>query len=222
MKGLAGLCFDLIAAIAGNGPQLFRLRCAPPLHRTLYAGIEPRHMTVMLPATFRTARLSLRPITMADAAPIFAAYARDPEVTQFLIWRPHRTRRDIEAYIRSCLATPPHRARTYVLVGRKDSVIRGCLDLRQADRHRLEFGYVLARAFWGQGLMTEALTEVVRWGLSQPTIFRISAVCDVDNIGSARVMEKSGLVREGLLRRYLVHPSMGTEPRDCFSYARVR
>jgi ribosomal-protein-alanine N-acetyltransferase len=176
----------------------------------------------MLPSGFRTARLTLRPIAMADAGPIFTAYAQDPEVTQFLIWRPHRTRQDIESYIRSCLRTPPHRARTYVLVGRKDSVIRGCLDLRQVDRHRLEFGYVLARAFWGQGLMTEALTEIVRWGLSQPSIYRISAVCDVENIGSARVMEKSGLVREGLLRRYLVHPSISNEPRDCFSYARVR
>jgi ribosomal-protein-alanine N-acetyltransferase len=176
----------------------------------------------MLPETFRTARLFLRPIAMADAGSIFAAYARNPEVTRFLIWRPHRTRRDIESYIRSCLNTPPHRARTYVIQGRKDSVIRGCLDLRQADRHRLEFGYVLARPWWGQGLMTEALTEVVRWGLSQPSIFRISAVCDVENVGSARVMEKAGLVREGVLRRYLIHPGMSSEPRDCFSYAKVR
>ena len=179
-------------------------------------------MTRMLPDKFRTARLFLRPIAMADAGPIFQAYQRNPEVTQFLIWRPHRTRIDIESYIRSCLETPPHRARTYVMQGRKDSVIRGCLDLRQADRHRLEFGYVLARAWWGQGLMTEALTEIVRWGLAQPAIFRISAVCDVENIGSARVMEKSGLINEGVLRRYLIHPGMSKEPRDCFSYARVR
>jgi RimJ/RimL family protein N-acetyltransferase len=176
----------------------------------------------MLPNEFRTARLFLRPIAMADAGAIFQAYQRDPEITQYLIWRPNRTRNDIESYIRSCLQTPPHRARTYVMQGRKDSVIRGCLDLRQADRHRLEFGYVLARPWWGQGLMTEALTEIVRWGLSQPAIFRIGAVCDVDNVGSARVMEKAGLVKEGLLRRYMIHPGMGSEPRDCFSYARVR
>jgi ribosomal-protein-alanine N-acetyltransferase len=176
----------------------------------------------MLPDTFRTARLFLRPIAMADAGPIFDAYSRDPSVADFLIWRPNRTRGDIESYIGSCLETPTHRARTYVLQGRKDSVIRGGLDLRQADRHRLEFGYVLARAFWGRGLMTEALTEIVRWGLEQPAIFRIGAVCDVDNIASARVMEKSGLIREGLLRRYLIHPGISKEPRDCFSYARVR
>jgi ribosomal-protein-alanine N-acetyltransferase len=176
----------------------------------------------MLPETFRTARLFLRPIAMADAGSIYGTYARDPDVTRFLIWRPARTRDDIEAYIRSCLNTLPHRARTYVLQGRKDSVIRGGLDLRQPERHRLEFGYVLARPWWGQGLMTEALTEIVRWGLSQPTIFRISAVCDIDNVASARVMEKAGLMREGLLRRYLIHPAISSEPRDCYSYAVVR
>ena len=66
--------------------------------------------------------------------------------------------------------------------------------------------------------MTEALTAVTVWALSQPSVFRIGAVCDVDNIGSARVLEKSGFVREGLLRRWLVHPNISDEPRDCYSY----
>jgi [ribosomal protein S5]-alanine N-acetyltransferase len=69
--------------------------------------------------------------------------------------------------------------------------------------------------------MTEVLTEVVNWTLQQPSIFR-SALCDVENISSARVMEKAGLVREGLLRRWLMHPNVSDEPRDCLSYARVR
>jgi [ribosomal protein S5]-alanine N-acetyltransferase len=70
--------------------------------------------------------------------------------------------------------------------------------------------------------MTEVLTEVVNWTLQQPSIFRIGALCDVENIGSARAMEKAGLVREGLLRRWLMHPNVSDEPRDCLSYARVR
>jgi len=70
--------------------------------------------------------------------------------------------------------------------------------------------------------MTEALTEIAAWALAQPDIFRISAVCDTENTASARVMEKSGLHREGLLRRWLVHPNISTEPRDCFIYARTR
>jgi RimJ/RimL family protein N-acetyltransferase len=188
----------------------------------LYIGIKSRHTVRMLPTTFRTARLSLRPVAMADAPQIYDAYTRYPESTQFLIWRTGGSRPDIESYIRSCLETPPHRARTYVLQGRKDSAIRGAFELRQPGRHRVEFGFVLARPWWGQGLMTEALTEVVQWALAQPAIFRISSVCDVDNIGSARVMEKAGLCREGVLRQWLIHPNISKQPRDCFSYARVR
>jgi [ribosomal protein S5]-alanine N-acetyltransferase len=71
---------------------------------------------------------------------------------------------------------------------------------------------VLARPTWGQGLMTEALSEVVGWALRQPGIWRIGDVCDVENLASARVMEKAGLEREGVLRRWGVHPNLGEVP----------
>jgi len=176
----------------------------------------------MFPEHFSTVRLTLRPIAPDDAGPIFENYAQDPEVTRFVIWEPHRNRSETDAFIAHCMATPPEVAQTYVLVDRATQRVLGALDLRQAGRHRLEFGYVLARASWGQGLMSEALTEIVGWALTQPTVFRIGAVCDVENIASARVMEKAGLSREGVLRRWLVHPNLGPEPRDCFGYARVR
>ena len=164
----------------------------------------------------------VRPIAAGDAGPIFSLYAQDPEVTRYLTWQPHRHLGDTQSYITGCLAAPPLTARTYVLVGQKDGVIRGAIDLRQPAPHSVAFGYVLAKPWWGQGLMTEALQAVVHWALLQPPIFRIGAVCDVENTASARVMEKAGLAREGLLRRWLVHPNLGDEPRDCLSYARVR
>ncbi len=113
-------------------------------------------------------------------------------------------------------------SRTYVLVNRDRALIVGAFDLRRSCAYHLGFGYVLARSSWGQGLMTEALTEVACWALSEPDIWRIGAVCDVDNLASARVMEKAGLTREGLLRRWLLHPNISDQPRDCFSFAKVR
>ena len=92
-------------------------------------------------------------------------------------------------------------------------------DLRQSDPTRLGYGYVLARASWGQGLMAEALAEVVDWALRQSSVWRIG---DVENLASARVMEKASLEREGVLRRWGVDPNLGETPRDCFSYAKVR
>lgn len=133
----------------------------------------------MLPDTFHTLRLILRPIALEDAGPIFESYAQDATVTRFLTWRPHRSRSDTEAYVAGCVATPPDVSRTYILTNRSTGDLRGAFDLRRAGPHRLHFGYVLARTWWGQGLMTRSLLKVT-WALKQPSIFRISAVCDVE------------------------------------------
>jgi len=39
---------------------------------------------------------------------------------------------------------------------------------------------------------------------------------------SARVLEKLGMSREGVLRRWIIHPNISAEPRDCYVYAKVR
>jgi RimJ/RimL family protein N-acetyltransferase len=176
----------------------------------------------MLPDRFETARLTLRPIARGDALTIFATYAQDPEVVRYLIWRPHRRLTETEAYIAGCIAAPAESGRTYALIGRNEGRLLGAFALRRPERHRLDCGYVLARPFWRRGLMSEALAAVVDWGMGQPAIWRIGAVCDTDNLASARVMEKAGLVCEGVLRRWLVHPNIGCQPRDCFSYALTR
>jgi RimJ/RimL family protein N-acetyltransferase len=176
----------------------------------------------MFPDTFETTQIRLRPIALTDVDAIFDTYAQDQEVTRYLIWRPHRSRDETRAYIERCLATPVEVEQTYMVVGREDNVVRGAFALRQRASHRLDCGYVLARRWWQQGLMTEALNRIAEWGLRLPTVFRIGAVCDVDNLASARVLEKSGFVREGLLRRWLVHPNISDQPRNCYSYARVR
>jgi [ribosomal protein S5]-alanine N-acetyltransferase len=174
------------------------------------------------PDRFETARLVMRPIVAADSAAIFDAYAQDADVTRYLIWRPHQSRDETDAYIARCLATPAEVSRTYVLADRANGSVIGAFDLRWPAPYRADFGYVLARKWWGQGLMTEALSEVVSWTSRQDGVFRIGAVCDVTNVASARVMEKAGLAREGLLRSWLIHPNISDEPRDCFSYAKVR
>lgn len=174
----------------------------------------------MLPNAFETARLILRPIEPADARSIFDGYTQDPDVTRFLTWRPHTRIEQTESYIARCMEAAA--SRTYVLADRSGGRLLGAFDLRQSGPFRLGYGYVLARSFWGQGLMTEALTEVARWALSQPNIWRIGDVCDVENVAAARVMEKAGLTCEGVARRWAMHPNLSEEPRDCFSYAKVR
>jgi ribosomal-protein-alanine N-acetyltransferase len=177
---------------------------------------------MVFPDRLETARLLLRPIAASDAAAIFEGYAQDAKVLRYLSFRPHRDMADTEAYIARCLATPAESGRTYVLIDSVAGGLLGAFDLRRAQPHRLDCGYVLARVAWGRGLMTEALSTVVGWAIRQDAIWRIGGVCDVDNRASARVMEKAGMLQEGILRRWLVHPNLGPEPRDCLCYALAR
>src|SRR5439155_20109245 len=47
-----------------------------------------------------------------------------------------------------------------------------------------------------------------------PIFFRVWAVCETANLASARVLEKAGLEREGILRRWLVHPNVSTDRKS--------
>jgi len=98
----------------------------------------------------------------------------------------------------------------------------GVFDLRRLESHRLDCGYVLARGFWGRGLMTEALTEIAGWAMRQDGIWRIGAVCDIDNQRWARLLERAGFEREGVLHSWVVPPNISATPRDCYSYSKIR
>ena len=102
-----------------------------------------------------------------------------------------------------------------------DGQLVGAIALRRHD-FKVDFGYVIGRTYWGQGIATEALRPLVNWALSQPEVFRAWAVCDVENTASARVMEKVGMIREGVLRAWMRHPQAGATPRDCISYSIVK
>lgn len=95
------------------------------------------------------------------------------------------------------------------------------IELRPTD-HGVELGYVLARAYWGNGYMPEAVRAVADWALGEPSVMRVSAYCDVDNAASQRVLEKAGFSPEGVLHRFADVPNESAEPRDAVMYARWR
>ena len=70
--------------------------------------------------------------------------------------------------------------------------------------------------------MAEAITAVAGWAFSDPSVFRVWAVCDVENRASARVLEKAGFLREGVLKKWSLHPNISAIPRDCYSYSQTR
>lgn len=173
------------------------------------------------PEIWTTPRLTLRPPALDDAEAIFRGYAQDPEVVRYLLWRPHRSVEDTRVFLERCRKVWSEGADFPWVIQLASGEVAGMLEMRMQPP-AAQLGYVLARARWGQGLMTEALEPVVAWALSQTMIYRVWAVCDVANLASARVLERLGFEREGTLRRWISHPNAGPEPRDALCYSRVR
>ncbi len=62
-------------------------------------------------------------------------------------------------------------------------------------------GYFSRRQFWGQGYMTEAFREILRFAFEENNVFRLTTGCDPENRGSERVMIKCGLTKEADMKQ---------------------
>jgi RimJ/RimL family protein N-acetyltransferase len=169
-----------------------------------------------------TERLLLRPPTLADAEQVFARYGQDAGVSRYMSWIPHRSIEDTVTFLRG-IVTDNAEGRSYgfLIFSRSSGELLGSVG-GAIEKHRMQFGYCLARDAWGHGYATEAARAFVAAALEIPGLWRVQAFCDVENTASARVLEKIGLEREGTLRRYMVLPNMGDRPRDVHCYAKIR
>lgn len=67
-----------------------------------------------------------------------------------------------------------------------------------------EMGYCIAEPYWGQGIGTSAVKQVCKYIFENTDIMRIFAEPFAYNAGSCRILEKSGFVYEGILRKNAV------------------
>jgi ribosomal-protein-alanine N-acetyltransferase len=169
-----------------------------------------------------TERLRLRPPTLADAEQVFARYGQDASVSRYISWIPHRSIEDTVAFLERIVCDNAEgRSFGFLIFSRSSGELLGSVG-GAIEKHRMQFGYCLARDAWGHGYATEAARAFVDAALKIPELCRVQAFCDVENSASARVLEKIGLEREGTLRRHMVLPNMGDAPRDVYCYARIR
>lgn len=179
--------------------------------------------TLRPPALFETRRLRGRRPREDDAAAVMATYAGDPIATRYLAWKPYTSVEALAEFLRGRAAAwendDGHYAYLLCLRGTDDPI--GSIGVF-VDGPKVMFGYVLGRAYWGNGYAAEALTFLVDWAMAEPKLRRAWAYCAAENPSSARVMEKAGLEREGLLRAWQVFPNVGPEARDCVFYSKVK
>lgn len=166
-------------------------------------------------------RLRLRRPRLSDASAIFE-YASDPEVARFADWPISSSIESVIERLRARESEWSAGAEFHwvITLPPQDEAI-GAIAC-SVSGHAAEYGFLVNRRHWRNGYATEASRGVVDWLFSVPSVTRLSATCDVENVASARVLEKSGLFRENLLRRAIIRPNLSDEPRDAFLYSKVR
>ena len=140
-----------------------------------------------------TCRLILRPFTETDAEDVFINWASDPQVTQYLTWPAHPNAEVTRKVVSDWVSGYADGGNFNWAIEWKETgrVIGGISVVRLEEAtDEAEIGYCLGRAFWGRGIMPEALRAVMDYLFDTAEINRISAGHDVNNPKSGRVMER--------------------------------
>lgn len=179
-------------------------------------------MTEIAPAVpeLTTSRLRLRHLVVEDAPGLHPAYG-DAEAMRFWDAPPSRDVAETEQRIRQSLSIDTAWHAAWAVLARDDGHFVGMVNYhaRQAWNRRLAVGWILVPQFWGQGYMQEAMRIVLPHCFEALQTHRVEAEIEPDNHRSARLAERLGFRREGLLRDRLC---VAGEPRSSWMYSLLR
>jgi len=160
-----------------------------------------------------TERLTLRPLSEADGAPLHTLMS-DPDVMAHwdigAVEDPDLTDAIVASQVRTM---DDGHARHWAITLTSGGAFLGVCDLSDIDRwhHRGEIGFLLGRDAWGQGYGLEAMQAVVTEAAAMG-LRRLTARTHVGNLRSEQLLAKLGFELEGYLRGHIQRDG---ERRDC-------
>jgi len=149
-----------------------------------------------------TNRLFLREISQEDAEAIFDYFSMDI-VTEYY---------DLETFdeiieAKQLIKAFRHRylenkaIRWGIVLKGENRLIGTCgFHSIEFEHDKLEIGYELHPTYWKRGIMTEAITAIIKIGFESMNANRIEAFYDPDNVASEQLLKKVGFQKEGVLR----------------------
>lgn len=175
--------------------------------------IESAHRSAMSEYKQQEQKMLLRKFNSADIDD-FMEWATDDEVTKYMMWNSYTFRREAESFFANVVDKHPW----FKAICLSEKAIGSITLDKGKEMHscKAELGYVIARKYWGKGLATQAINLAIQTGFQDLDVVRIEAYVDPINIGSQRVLEKNGFIKEGLLKNYVVHKG---EIKDRFIYS---
>ncbi|ANU09487.1 GNAT family N-acetyltransferase [Planococcus antarcticus DSM 14505] len=153
-----------------------------------------------------TDRFFLREFEKTDWKAVHA-YASREIVSKYQSWEPN-TPQETQQYIDDVLQQQLRQPRTnftFAVVWKETGKVIGAGELSAIDRTNQSgaIGYILHPNYWRQGIAAEVALLLLEFGFEENRLHRIWASCDPQNLGSQKILEKVGMIKEGLLRKNL-------------------
>ncbi|MBR6902935.1 MAG: GNAT family N-acetyltransferase [Clostridia bacterium] len=143
-----------------------------------------------------TKRLLLRPWCESDADDLYE-FAKSPNIGPMAGWEPHSSIEQSREIINKVLSAP----NTFAVCLKTDNRAIGCATLMVGEKSNIglpedegEIGYWIGEPFWGQGIIPEAVREVLKYGFRELNLQKIWCGYFDGNIKSKRVQEKCGFI----------------------------
>ena len=112
------------------------------------------------------------------------------------MWKTHRSLDDSLDYITGAIDKyRRHDLGPWGIILRAENKLIGTIAFASwnSNHGRIKIGYALSRSYWNRGFATEAARRVIEYGFDALRLNRIAAYCRLDNVASARVLEKAGM-----------------------------
>lgn len=152
-----------------------------------------------------TSRLKLRRFQMLDAEPMYKNWASDPEVTKYLRWPPHKDVNVTESILKEWVDLYDDNKcyRWAIILKSNGNEPIGIIDIVRMDNRvsSVHFGYCIGKKWWNKGIVSEALSILVKFFFEEVGVNRIESRHDPRNPSSGKVMEKCGLIFEGTIKQ---------------------
>ena len=171
--------------------------------------------------TLHTERLRLRPFTDADADSLYALHSNG-YVLRYWDAPPWSEPERAQRFIAASQQMAEEATGARLAIDRaSDGVFLGWCSLTRWNPgfRSASLGYCFAERSWGHGHATEAAHALLGWAFGALDLNRVQAETDTRNAASARVLEKLGFVREGMLREDCV---VDGEVSDSWVYGLLR
>ena len=170
---------------------------------------------------FESERLAYRPVTEADIDLAIEQWT-DPNVVKYTADRTYTEQEiaeEMPIVVRRCaggcigiwcmlVKSTQEKIGSVFLLPMPTDLDDTDWDLMQGEKipeGDIEIGYILKASAWGKGYATEACKRLLQFAFEVSPLEEVVAVIDPENVASQRVLEKSGLIHEGLVPAYAGH-----------------